>query len=185
MYQTDTILTLKTPRWRPLVDGEPGDWQTENYDKFQADTEKLKPGAAPVGEEFPYNRVRVVGVSPVVHSGRDGGQWVGASGQGVIIQPMAGFDSNVDYPLGFIQSKYDVESEPVLADPRDTVYGLPREYTRVDLGRSTAPTPEEVFAKEAPSTEAPKPKPDVADPLGAAAEARRQAAKVSGPLGDL
>lgn len=178
MYQNDTVLTLKAPRWRPVEDGEPGDWQTEDYEKFKKDPKVT-------GEEFEYNRVRVIGVSPVVHSGRDGGQWVGASGQGVIIEPLAGFASNVDYPLGFIQSKYDIESVPELADPRDTVYGLPREYTRVDLSRSQSPTPEEVFAKEAPSTETPKPKADIADPLGAAAEAAKQAAKVSGPLGDL
>lgn len=182
MYQNDTILTLKTPRWRPLIDGEPGDWTDKDYDTFALEVAE----DPTVGEEFPYNRVRVVGPSPIVHQDREGhGAWVGTNANGVIIQPIAGFDSNVDYPLGFIQSRYDIESVPEVADPQDMAYGLPRRYTRVDLSQTGLPTPEEVFAKEAPPTGDERPSRKVADPLGVQAEIDAAATRVGGPLGDL
>jgi len=184
MYQNDTILTLNAPRWRPVEDGEPGDWTQEGYEEFQLLLNEKPEDEPDPGEEFPYNRVRVVGPSPIIHGeGSPHADYAGGDAQGVIIQPLTGFDSNVDYPFGFIRSKYTVESLPEVADPRATVYGLPREYTRVDLDKTGLPSPEEVFAVKAPGKPAP-PKADSIDPLGAKNEAAARP-KLTGPLGDL
>lgn len=146
MYERDTVLTLKTPRWRPLVDGEPGDWQAEEYDTFKSETEALAEGDAPVGEEFPYNRVRVINASPITHAGGDRGDWTGADTAGVIIEPITSFGGNVDYPFGYLRSVYDVESIPEPVVVSGMAYGLPTQATAARPG----PTPEEVFLAEAP-----------------------------------
>lgn len=84
MYEPETILTLKEQR-EPDADGN----------------------------EFPYNRVKVIGNSVVSHSGQ-ASEWVGANGQGVMIQPAGeGFGATLDEPYGKLQQIYDVESVPV------------------------------------------------------------------------
>lgn len=145
MYDPETILALKEPRWRPLDEqGEPGEWTPDGYDKFLADTAKLKSTDNPIGEEFPYNRVKVIGPSPIQYGGNDS-PWQGAASAGVIIQPLTGFSSTEDRPLGLIQSIYNVESipEPVVVA---TAYGMPTQVVVAAKG----PTPEEVFAVKAP-----------------------------------
>lgn len=117
------------------------------------------------GEEFPYNRVTVIGASPVDHGGARGGDWSGAEAAGVIIQPLTNFGANLDEPLGKVQALYDVVSIP------ETVIESPK-IRVIDAHTSQAgPTPEEVFAKEAPG-EAPeegqtrgRTKPNVDSPL--------------------
>lgn len=114
MYEADTILTLKEPH--------------------EADSE--------TGEEFPYNRVRVVGESPVSHPNKGG--WTGADARGVIIVPLTNFGGNLDEPFGKLREIYDVESIPEHEAPANPV--------RVVKGgtASVGPTPEEIFAAEAP-----------------------------------
>lgn len=114
MYEPGTILTLKEPR-------EPED-----------------------GIEFPYNRVEVVGASPIDHGIRDA-SWVGAEGRGVIVKPLSGFGSTLDEPYGKLKSLYDVESIPEHTAPAE----VPVKVINSSSG-SAGPTPEEVFAEEAP-----------------------------------
>lgn len=116
MYEPETILELKNPR-------DPDD---------------------ETGEEFPYNRVRVIGQSPVDHGGARGGDWSGAAGQGVIIAPVTNFGSNLDEPLGKLQSLYNVVSVP------ETIIEAPQVRVINSSSAAAGPTPEEVIAAEAP-----------------------------------
>lgn len=91
---------------------------------------------------FPYDEVRVVGPSPVDHTGT--GHWQGRDAQGVVLQPITDFDANIDEPLGKIQALYSVKSVPerVIEQPKVRI---------VDSSTAAAgKTPEEVFAEEAP-----------------------------------
>lgn len=121
MYEPGTILTLKEPR----SVGTPGE---DSY------------------EEFPYDRVRVLGGSPINH-GATQSEWVGADANGIIIEPLNGFGANADEPQGRIQSLYDVESIP----EREIDLGAP---VKVTTQAQAGPTPEEVFAAEAPADKA-------------------------------
>jgi len=117
MYQPGTILELKQQR-------EP-DEET--------------------GEEFPYNRVEVVGPSPIDHGAARGGDWSGTDAAGVIIRPLTNFGGNLDEPLGKLQAIYTVESVPeveVDLNPKVRVIN--------STSAAAGPTPEEVFAQEAP-----------------------------------
>lgn len=117
MYEPETILTLKEPRSQYDDDGEPV---------------KL----------FPYDRVKVIGPSPINH-GITSEEWVGANGQGVIITPLTDFGGTADEPLGKLQALYDVESVPERTAP----VAAP---IKVVTPGTAGPTPEDVFAKEAP-----------------------------------
>jgi hypothetical protein len=101
VYKPDTILALKEPRTEYDEDG------------------------AVVGEAFPYDRVRVIGQSPVNHA-TIATEWTGANGQGVIVEPLTEFGANLDEPFGRLQELYVVESLP-----------------------EPGPSPEQVFADEA------------------------------------
>lgn len=115
MYEPDTILALKEQR-------EP-DEET--------------------GEEFPYNRVRVVGESPIAHG--DKGTWTGGDARGVIIVPLTNFGSTLDEPFGKLRELYDTESIPEHEAPvAQPVRVIQAETAAAGL------TPEEVFAAEAP-----------------------------------
>lgn len=115
MYEIDTILELKNPQ-------DPDD---------------------ETGQEFPYNRVRVGGPSPINH-GVHAGEWTGADGQGVILIPLASFGGNLDEPYGKVRALYNVVETPVHEAPSNPL--------RVINATSAAagPTPEEVFAEQAP-----------------------------------
>ncbi len=117
MYKPDTILALKNPRTEYDDDGEV------------------------VGEAFPYDRIRVIGQSPVNHATMST-EWVGANGQGVIVEPLTEFGANLDEPFGRLQELYDVESLPEPAVFRGTEVEV---VEPADLG----PSPEQVFANEA------------------------------------
>jgi hypothetical protein len=128
------------------------------------------------GEAFPYNEVRVIGESPISHSHK--GDYTGADAAGVILSPVTNFAGTLDEPFGKCRALYDVKSIP---EPQTITQAPVRviDATSAQAG----PTPEEVFADEAPGT-APEPgqkrgrtlRPS---PLG---ETKNEAA--SGPLGD-
>lgn len=121
MYEPGTILTLKEPR------------EPETNDKDQE-------------IEFPYNRVEVVGQSPIQHA-IAGASWVGAEAQGVIVKPLSGFGSTLDEPYGKLKELYDVESIPQHEAP----LAQPVKVINSSSG-SAGPTPEEVFKEESPGT---------------------------------
>lgn len=136
MFTAGTILELKKPR--------PAE-EKRNRDDEVVMVKDPKTGEStdkPVMQEFPYNRVEVVGPSPVVHVGQS--EWTGADAEGVIIRPLTEFGGNLDEPVGKIKQLYNVVSvpEPQVYKPEVRVV----EATTAMAG----PTPEEVFAKEAP-----------------------------------
>ena len=122
MYANDTILTLKEQR-------EP-DEET--------------------GEECPYNRVKVVGRSPIDHGlvekNPDGSpRWLGDDASGVILSPLSNFGSTLDEPFGKLRTLYDVESVP------EVTVEVANPIRVIDSSSEAAgPTPEQVFATEAP-----------------------------------
>lgn len=131
MYAADTILVLKEQR-----DPDPE-----------------------TGEEFPYNRVRVVNQSPVSHGHK--GEWTGPEAQGVIIVPLSNFGSTLDEPFGKLKRIYDVEEIPEL------VPNVPGHIRVIQGGTAQAgPTPEEVFADKAPGVAREKGQRRVRRPLG-------------------
>lgn len=120
MFKADTILTLKAQR-----DPDPE-----------------------TGEAFPYNRVRVIGTSPISHPGEkkaDGTpKWVGQDADGCIIEPLSTFAGNLDEPFGKLKKLYDVEFVP----PEEEVVREVR--IRIQQPEDMGPTPEDVFAAQAP-----------------------------------
>jgi hypothetical protein len=123
MYKPDTILVLKQQRTQYDDDGEPVTDDDGN----------------PI--IFPYDRVRVIGQSPVNHADITT-EWVGAHGQGVIVEPLSGFGSNLDEPFGRLQELYEVESmpEPTVMRAEDQV--------KVVKPEDLPPSPEEIFSNE-------------------------------------
>jgi hypothetical protein len=117
LYTPDTILKLREPR----TVGSPG---AADY------------------QPFAYDRVRVIGQSPVDHGLRSAA-WAGANGQGVIIEPLGAFASNVDEPFGKLQRLYEVESIPTQEAP---VVGT----VEIVSSEARGPSPEDVFASQAP-----------------------------------
>lgn len=105
---------------------------------------KLKKPRSTDDAVFPYDKVRVVNRSPINHSGTS--DWEGADAEGVIIQPLTGFDANSDEPFGKLAALYDVAELPdTSVDPES------QKIRVVDTATAAAgKTPEEVFAEEAP-----------------------------------
>ena len=99
-----------------------------------------------------YNRVEVLGTSPIAYMGGAAGTWSGVSAQGVIVQPAApAFGGTIDRPLGELQRDYAIESEPepTVVSPSIRVINA---HTR-EAGAS----PEEQFAEAAQAAaDAPK-----------------------------
>jgi hypothetical protein len=160
--------------------------------------EQKDPQEGPDGPlEFPYNRVRVIGQSPVNHAGIQD-EWVGANGQGVVIEPLTAFGSNLDEPYGKLQRLYEVESLPPTLD----VTIAPKVKIVGPGGVDPGPSPEDVFAgaanergeddgrtqhrrRAAPSPLDPPREPDpeeVAREEALKAEVRRRAGIVDSPL---
>lgn len=136
MYDPDTILELKEPKPDEVVEA-----------RKDPDTGRTRPKHK---IPFPYNKVRVVGQSPVDHSAGRQGTWQGAAAQSVLIEPLSGHGSTLDEPLGKIQKLYKVVSVPsneILVEPIRVVRST---------SASAGPSPEEVFAKESPGVP-PKP----------------------------
>lgn len=147
MYANDTILVLKDQR-----DPDPE-----------------------TGEEFPYNKVRVVGPSPI-DSGVRASEWVGSSAAGVIITPLSNFGSTLDEPMGKLQALYDVESVP------ERIVEAPRIRVVDSSSAEAGPTPEEVFAKDAPGVAPEEGQTRGRTPISPLGEDPRPAAS-DGPLG--
>lgn len=103
---------------------------------------KGEPGT-PEYEPFAYDEVKVIGSSPIENGGGKY-DYEGADAQGVIIQPLTSFESTIDEPFGKLRAIYDVKELPVVEveEPKVRV---------IDAQTAEAgPTPEEVFADEAP-----------------------------------
>lgn len=131
MYEPESILVLKEQRTvgTPPV-GAPAD-----------------PDYVPPSEDyvpFPYDRVRVVGQSPISHANQ-GEDWNATDAQGVVVTPITSFGATLDEPYGKLRKMYDVESVPLHEAPA----ALPVRVINSTSG-SAGPTPEEQFAEEAP-----------------------------------
>lgn len=122
MYVRNTILVRKEPFTVP-VSADP----SNKVEEVEGDP------------RHPYNRVRVIGPSPVSHSGGPG-MWEGASARGVSIEPLTQFASNVDRPYGELQAEYTIEFEPEPLVLRPEIRVVDSQT------RQAGPTPEEVFA---------------------------------------
>ena len=133
MYEPNSILVLKEQR----PDEEVPARQDPDDPKRKRPKHKIP---------FPYNKVRVVGVSPVDHTGGKGGTWEGVGARGVILEPLTGHGATLDEPYGKLQKLYNVESIPT-----NEVIIEPVRIIRPTSG-SAGPTPEEVFAVESPGT---------------------------------
>jgi hypothetical protein len=95
------------------------------------------------GEAFAYNQVKVIGRSPISHAHK--GKWQGGDAEGVILSPLSNFGGTLDEPFGKCVQLYDVESIP------ERVINAPQPIRVIDAQSAEAgPTPEEIFAKEAP-----------------------------------
>lgn len=98
-----------------------------------------KPRSTP-DTPFAYDRVRVIGASPVHYSGLES-EWTSSNAQGVIIAPLTEFASTETKPYGWLLETYDVEFIP------DTVVPKVQDIKVVDsAGGQAGPTPEETFA---------------------------------------
>lgn len=141
MYTPGTILELKEPREAyqktdPYT-GEPRMIQRRNP-KTGENEDTTKPHML----EFPYNRVEVVGESPVVATEDE---WTGADARKVILKPLTDFAGNIDEPFGKVRKLYKVVFEP----KRE----IPAEIKVIQTNansREAGPSPEEVFAEKAP-----------------------------------
>lgn len=103
----------------------------------------------PLGtEEDPnaYDRIQVLGASPVVHSGPSAAEWAGTPGAaGVLIQPAGDtFGSTVDKPFGELQQLYRVVHIP------ERTQIITPQVTRYDaLSYAAGKSPEQAFAEAA------------------------------------
>lgn len=122
---------------------------------------------------YPYDRVEVVGQSPVQHATASGSIWAGADATGFIIRPLSEFAPTVDKPLGELQSLYEVESYPV--DPITQEPITPQNNPR------NQPSPEQLLARAAEG----QPKAEPRKPAGVHVQADNlspeQALKTAGP----
>lgn len=105
---------------------------------------KLKDPRSTDEKAFAYDRVKVIGPSPVNH-GPDRTNYTGDKAKGVIITPLTEFAGNLDEPFGKLQSLYEVESVPEYEDEATITV---RKYDAST--RAAGPTPEDIFAAEAP-----------------------------------
>lgn len=119
---------------------------------------------------FAYDRVRVLGPS-VVFRPNALGEWDGTDAQGVVIEPVDEFASNLDEPYGRLRRLYNVEWEPEPADQNVRVEVIPAHTRQAGL------TPEEVFEEAAGG-----PRPEGAPKRSAIADYE---AAMADPLADL
>ena len=116
---------------------------------FQPETVLIK--REPFEEDHasaPYNRVKVIGQSPINH-GTIQTEWVGAQAQGVIIQPIDGFGSTLDEPYGKLVDLYEIESVP------ENV--LPAEQVIQYIPQDGSPSPEDIFREASREVEVKEP----------------------------
>ena len=101
----------------------------------------------PFGDDHPgapYNHVKVIGQSPINH-GTIQTEWIGAQGQGVIVQPLDGFGATLDEPYGKLQDLYEIDTVPDNVVP----VGPQVEY----IPQDGSPSPEDIFRTEASEPE--------------------------------
>jgi hypothetical protein len=133
MYAPGTILKLKKQKPDQVI---PAKVDPDNPDRKRPKT------TIP----FPYNRVVVVGESPVDHGAGRGGEWSGAGARGVLLQPLSSHASTLDEPFAKLQKLYDVEEVP-----KNEVEVTPIRVVRAHT-YDAGPTPEEVFTKSGGGT---------------------------------
>jgi hypothetical protein len=121
MYARNTILTRREPFEVPNPEADP---------PVEGDPKYI------------FNRVRVVGTSPISHMGGTA-TWSGVGAQGVIIEPLDGFGGTVDRPLGELQRDYTIESEPGPTKIEPSIRVVNSQT------REAGPSPEEIFAETA------------------------------------
>jgi hypothetical protein len=144
---------------------------------YSADTIlKLKTPRSTEDTPFPYDRVRVIGPSPVSKGHESKTKYAGSEAQGVIITPLEGFEANLDEPFGKLTALYDVESVPERKPIKSGIV-VKDSTSTTDMG----PTPEQVFAAEAPG-EPSEHGERVRTPLSPLTDPNDETAE--GPLGD-
>ena len=172
MYEEGTILVLKEQR-------EPTITEIEVTVLGKNGKPTTKTEVQQVEEEFPYNRVKVIGPSFIRHIknlGMDAKKepYTGQDAQGVIITPAGGaFGATIDEPYGKLRRMYDIAELP------ENTFEAPKVTVHRGPSAVSGPTPEEVFGGtepvDAPRTAAnpvhsplPDPRPDTPDvsPLG-------------------
>lgn len=137
MYAPGTILELKKKRAAAE--------RKDRNDEVITDAEGV-----PVKFEFPYNRVQVIGESPIDHSMMSSA-WEGAGARGVIITPLTDFGATLDEPFDKLKQLYNVVSIPTVeVDPQPKI-----RIIESNSGQA-GPTPEEVFAEKAPGKKGPQ-----------------------------
>lgn len=105
---------------------------------------ELKEPKSTEDKPFAYDRVRVVGPSPV-DAGVRPSSWTGGDAQGVIIEPLSEFGAFLDEPFGKLILLYKV-----IEEPKVEIDG-PQKIRVIDSSTAAAgKTPEEVFATDAP-----------------------------------
>jgi hypothetical protein len=92
-------------------------------------------------QTYAYDRVKVVGQSPVQHATASGSAWAGADATGYIITPLDDFGPTLDKPYGELADLYEVEEYPT--DPITQQPITPENNPR------NAPSPEQQFARAA------------------------------------
>lgn len=97
---------------------------------------------------YPYDRVKVVGQSPVQHATASGSVWAGADATGYIITPLTDFAPTVDKPFGELSEQYEIESFPL--DP------ITQEPIRPENNPQNRPSPEQLLARAAADSDEPK-----------------------------
>jgi len=100
----------------------------------------LKEPRSPAKEPFAYDRIEVIGASPLSHADIRS-EWTGTNAQGVIVKPLTDFGSTLDEPMGRLVELYAVESIPENRPPEPEVKVQSEEYTYK--------SPEDVFAEAA------------------------------------
>lgn len=133
MYETGTILSLREQRL-----------DTEVPARVDPDDPNRKRPKHKI--PFPYNRVRVIGESPVDWGGGRGSTWEGVGARGVLIEPLSGHGGVLDEPYGKLQKLYEVEKLP-----DNEIVIEPVRVVRANT-QAAGPTPEEVFAVTSPGT---------------------------------
>lgn len=96
---------------------------------------------------YPYDRVQVVGQSPVQHVSASGSVWAGADATGYIVRPLTDFAPTVDKPFGQLQELYEIESYPL--DP------VTQEPIRPENNPRNQPSPEQLLARAAAESDQP------------------------------
>ena len=132
MYARNTILTRREPFEAPNPEADP---------PVEGDPKYI------------FNRVRVIGRSPISHMGGAAAEGSGVGAQGVIVEPLEGFGGTVDRPLGELQRDYTIEFEPGPTQIEPTLRVINAQT------REAGPSPEEVFATTASEKTESKPRP--------------------------